>query len=73
VLRPGTACTSRPRLVFRFLGLVVRGAHDAAFGKPDNAQPVLMAAPIVGEKIMGALIAWRSFQATIRRSASSST
>jgi hypothetical protein len=32
-----------------------------------------MAAPIVGEKIMGALIAWRSFQAAIRRSASSST
>src|SRR5262249_49277945 len=32
-----------------------------------------MAAPIVGEKIMGARNAWRSFQAAIRRSASSST
>ena len=37
---PGTACMSRPRLVFRFLGLVVRGAHDAAlenfFGNIDR-------------------------------------
>jgi hypothetical protein len=32
-----------------------------------------MAAPIVGEKIIGARNAWRSFQAAIRRSASSST
>jgi len=32
-----------------------------------------MAAPIVGEKIMGECNAWRSFQAAIRRSASSST
>ena len=28
-----------------------------------------MAAPIVGEKIIGARSAWRSFQAAIRRSA----
>jgi len=32
-----------------------------------------MAAPIVGEKIIGACNAWRSFQTAIRRSASSST
>jgi hypothetical protein len=32
-----------------------------------------MAAPIVGEKIIGIRFAWRSFQAVISRSASSST
>jgi hypothetical protein len=32
-----------------------------------------MAAPIIGEKIIGARNAWRSFQPAIRRSASSST
>ena len=32
-----------------------------------------MAAPIVGENSMGICPAWRSFQAPIRRSASSST
>jgi hypothetical protein len=32
-----------------------------------------MAAPIVGENSIGIRLAWRSFQAAIRRSASSST
>ena len=32
-----------------------------------------MAAPIVGENSIGMRLAWRSFQAAIRRSASSST
>jgi hypothetical protein len=38
-----------------------------------NQYPAVMAAPIVGENSIGMRLAWRSFQAVIRRSASSST
>jgi hypothetical protein len=33
-----------------------------------NQQPAVIAAPIVGENSIGMCLAWRSFQAAIRRS-----
>jgi hypothetical protein len=51
-------------------------SHTIAGCRKQNGPPLTeaaMAAPIVGENSIGMRLAWRSFQAAIRRSASSST
>jgi hypothetical protein len=69
-MRLVTAASGWRSSLRKSIALIVRQAGQRTH---RNQKPALMAAPIVGEKIMGARNAWRSFQATIRRSASSST
>jgi len=54
-------------------GVNFGAATNNAIGIGREVRALVRRAPIVGEKIIGARDAWRSFQAAIRRSASSST
>src|SRR6516165_8669596 len=69
-MRLVTAASGCRSSVRKSMALIVRQAGQRTH---RNQYLALTAAPIVGEKIMGARNAWRSFQTAIRRSASSST